>query len=110
MDATSTEIFRYSYDSNGRLTNRWTAAKGNTVYRYDLLGNLTNVDYAVSPDLTTQYDAHVISRVKTTHFSRVQNVANFFAVVKTAELASHDFRYFARAPIVFCGRITALGS
>lgn len=57
VDATSTEIFRYSFDPNGRLTNRWTAAKGNTVYRYDLLGNLTNVDYAVSPDLTMQYDA-----------------------------------------------------
>ena len=39
MDATSTEIFRYNFDPNGRLTNRWTAAKGNTVYRYDLLGS-----------------------------------------------------------------------
>jgi YD repeat-containing protein len=57
VDATSTEIFRYNFDPNGRLTNRWTAAKGNTVYRYDALGNLTNVDYAVSPDLTMQYDA-----------------------------------------------------
>ncbi|MFO1511390.1 MAG: hypothetical protein U1F83_00500 [Verrucomicrobiota bacterium] len=31
VDATSTEIFRYRFDPNGRLTNRWTAAKGNTV-------------------------------------------------------------------------------
>jgi hypothetical protein len=29
-----------------------SATKGNTLYRYDLPGNLTNVDYAVSPDLT----------------------------------------------------------
>jgi len=36
VDATSAEIFRYSFDPNGRLTNRWTAAKGNTLYRYDL--------------------------------------------------------------------------
>jgi RHS repeat-associated protein len=57
VDATSAEIFRFSYDPNHRLTNRWTAAKGNTIYRYDALGNLTNVDYAVSPDLTFQYDA-----------------------------------------------------
>ena len=34
-----------------------TAAKGNTVYRYNLPGNLTNVDYAVSPDLAMQQDA-----------------------------------------------------
>ncbi|MFO1513342.1 MAG: hypothetical protein U1F83_10590 [Verrucomicrobiota bacterium] len=57
MDAGSTKIFRYLFDPNGRLTNRWTAAKGNTVYRYDLPGNLTHVDYAVSPDLTMPYDA-----------------------------------------------------
>lgn len=57
VDATSTEIYRFSYDPNNRLTNRWTAAKGNTVYRYDSVGNLTNVDYAVSPDLTMQYDS-----------------------------------------------------
>jgi hypothetical protein len=31
VDATSTEIFRYRFDPDGRLTNRWTAAKGNTV-------------------------------------------------------------------------------
>jgi len=57
LDATSAEIFRYAYDPNGRLTNRWTAVKGNTVYRYDPIGNLTNVDYAASPDITLQYDA-----------------------------------------------------
>ena len=57
VDAASTNIFRYGYDPNSRLTNRWTAAKGTTVYRYGPVGNLTNVDYAVSPDITLQYDA-----------------------------------------------------
>ena len=37
-------------------TNRWTKAKGTTTYRYDALGQLTNVVYPVSPALTLQYD------------------------------------------------------
>ena len=57
VDATCTEIFRDSFDPNARLTNRSTAANGHTVYGYDLPGNLTNVDYAVSADLTMQQDA-----------------------------------------------------
>src|SRR5205807_3328566 len=39
LDATGTEIFRYQFDLGNRLTNRWTAAKGNTAYSYDSLGN-----------------------------------------------------------------------
>src|SRR5205823_3952297 len=35
LDQASVEILRYSYDANSRLTNRWSAAKGNTVYTYD---------------------------------------------------------------------------
>ncbi|MDB6016692.1 MAG: putative rhs-related protein [Pedosphaera sp.] len=46
VDATGTEIFRYRYDANGRLTNRWSVAKGNTGYGYDPLGNLTSVVYS----------------------------------------------------------------
>ena len=57
VDATSTEIFRFSFDPDGRLTNRWTAAKGNTVLRYDFVGNLTNVVYPVSSNLVMQYDS-----------------------------------------------------
>jgi len=54
---TGSEILRYQYDANSRLTNRWSAAKTNTVYAYDKVGNLTNVNYSVSPDITLQYDA-----------------------------------------------------
>jgi RHS repeat-associated protein len=57
VDALTHEVFRYAYDPNGRLTNRWTPAKGDTRYRYNPVGLLTNVDYAVSPDLTLGYDA-----------------------------------------------------
>jgi len=57
VDTTSTEIFRYQYDAENRLTNRWSAAKGSTTYRYDTVGNLTNVVYPVSPAITMRYDA-----------------------------------------------------
>jgi RHS repeat-associated protein len=56
-NAADTEILRYSYHLNGALSNRWSAAKGNTVYSYDAAGNLTNVNYNASTDLTFQYDA-----------------------------------------------------
>ena len=49
LGATRTEIFRFTFDPNNRLTNRWTATKDNTVYGYDPVGKLTNVSYAVSP-------------------------------------------------------------
>ena len=32
-------------------------AKSDTKYKYDLVGNLTNIDYAVSPDVKFQYDS-----------------------------------------------------
>ena len=44
------------YDADNRLTNRWSAAKGNTAYAYDFVGNLTNINYPASPDVTLQYD------------------------------------------------------
>ena len=55
-DAAGTEILRYSYDANNRLTNRWSAAKTNTVYSYDAVGNLTNISYPVSTNISLSYD------------------------------------------------------
>jgi YD repeat-containing protein len=69
----------FQYDANGNLTgvtppqkpvhlfdfnavdllsttNRWSAAKGDTKYKYDPVGNLTNVDYAASTDVKFQHD------------------------------------------------------
>jgi YD repeat-containing protein len=57
VNQASAEILRYRYDANDRLTNRWSAAKGTTTYKYDQVGNLTNVVYAVSPGITNRYDA-----------------------------------------------------
>jgi RHS repeat-associated protein len=56
-DANGTQVLGGSYDANGRLTNRWTLAKGDTRYAYDALGKLTNVAYASSPGIAFAYDA-----------------------------------------------------
>ena len=56
-DNGGTTMFRYLYDPNGRLTNRWTPAFGATTCRYDAVGNLTNVDYLSSTDINLAYDA-----------------------------------------------------
>jgi RHS repeat-associated protein len=57
VDATGASIFVYGYDANGRLTNRWSAARGTTSYGYDSAGNLTGVTYPLSPSLTYSYNA-----------------------------------------------------
>jgi len=57
VDQAGTEILRYKYDPDSRLTNRWSVAKGDTKYKYDPVGNLTNIDYAVSTDVSFKYDA-----------------------------------------------------
>jgi RHS repeat-associated protein len=48
QDANGVDMFRYRYDANGRLTNRWHAGNINTRYAYDPVGNLTNVAYPSS--------------------------------------------------------------
>ena len=50
LDQAGVEILRYNYDADSRLTNRWSKAKTNTVYAYDPVGNLTNINYPVSTD------------------------------------------------------------
>src|SRR5437899_687504 len=56
LDQSNTEILRYTYDPLGRLTNRWSAAKGNTKYRFDSVGNVTNIDYPNSTDISYSFD------------------------------------------------------
>lgn len=50
-------ILDYGYDAEGRLTSRWSKAKGTTTYSYDAAGNLTFVNYPTSPDISYGYDA-----------------------------------------------------
>ena len=73
VDAASTEIFRYQYDPAGRLTNRWTVAKGNTGYGYDALGNLLSINYPLST-INYSYDSlnrltNMVDGLGTTAFS-----------------------------------------
>jgi len=57
LDTLGTNIFRYQYDADNRLTNRWTPVKGNTAYQYDALGNMTGIYYPTSPAIILGYDA-----------------------------------------------------
>jgi RHS repeat-associated protein len=57
VDAANNLLFVYKYDPDNRLTNRWSAAKTNTFYSYDAVGNLTHITYPVSPAITLSYDA-----------------------------------------------------
>src|ERR1051325_4369322 len=56
LDQSSSEILRYKYDSDNRPTNRWSLGKGDTYYSYDPIGNLTNINFPTSPDVTFAYD------------------------------------------------------
>jgi YD repeat-containing protein len=64
VDATGTSIQRFKYDQDSRLTNCWTAAKGDTFYTVDLNGNVTFINYPSRPDISFGYDA--LNRVTNT--------------------------------------------
>ncbi|HTV42180.1 MAG TPA: RHS repeat-associated core domain-containing protein [Candidatus Sulfotelmatobacter sp.] len=51
-DAIGRDAFRFAYDPNGWLTNRWTPEKGNTAYNYDHVGNILSIVY---PNFTDKY-------------------------------------------------------
>jgi RHS repeat-associated protein len=59
-NAANTEVVRYKYDANGRMTNRWTVGKGNTSYQYDPAGNLTR---SASANATNQLAYAALNRV-----------------------------------------------
>jgi RHS repeat-associated protein len=78
-------ILGYSYDAEGRLTNRWGLEKLDTAYQYDRVGNLTNVTYASSGSLVYSYDA----------VNRLTNMADAvgtttFAYTRGGQLKSED--------------------
>ena len=57
VDNLNVSVLAYGYNANGWLTNRWSKQKGNTEYRYDPVGNLTNVNYPATADLVFEFDA-----------------------------------------------------
>ncbi len=73
VDGLSRNAFRFTYNANGWLTNRWTPEKGNTGYTYDNVGNLKSVIYPSSTN-SYAYDAlnrliNMVDSVGTTVFS-----------------------------------------
>jgi RHS repeat-associated protein len=57
LDQMGTVVQKYFYDADGRLTQRWNPAKGNTYYTNDALGNLIYINHPLSHSITRQYDA-----------------------------------------------------
>src|SRR5208282_451080 len=65
--------FRFAYNANGWVTNRWTPEKGNTGYTFDNVGNLKSIIY---PQFTVSYAydllnelTNMVDAVGTTAFS-----------------------------------------
>ena len=56
-NANGLEIERFAFDPNDRATNRWTAAKGNTIYTFDAVGNVLTINYPLSPAINFLYDS-----------------------------------------------------
>src|SRR5262249_13073652 len=57
LDQARPVAFKYGYDQNNRLTNRWkTPQKGNTGYGFDAVGNLLTISYPVSSNVAMAYD------------------------------------------------------
>lgn len=74
LDQAGTEVLRFQYDLDSRLTNRWSKAKGSTVYTYDAVGNLTFINHPSSADVTFAYDplnrlTNMVDGIGTTAFS-----------------------------------------
>ena len=78
LDAASNIILVYQYDTDNRLTSRWSIAKGTTLYGYDNVGNLTSVNYSnamvAMTNLSLSYDAlnrltNMVDAVGTTAYS-----------------------------------------
>jgi RHS repeat-associated protein len=57
LDQAGAIILQYGYDPDNRLTSRWSAAKGNTGYIYDSVGNLLTINYPTSGTINFRYDA-----------------------------------------------------
>lgn len=73
-NANNVLVTQFAYNASGFVTNRWTLGKGNTVYQFSSMGQLTNVSYPVSPQILLSYDAvgrltNMVDGVGSTKFS-----------------------------------------
>lgn len=74
LDQAGAVILKYAYDPDSRLTNRWSAAKGNTGYSYDPVGNLTTIAYPSGGTVQLAYDplnrlTNMVDGIGTTKYS-----------------------------------------
>jgi RHS repeat-associated protein len=60
VDGLGRTAFRYLYNPDGWLTNRWTPEKGDTGYAYDNVGNLKSIVY---PQQTNSYAYDALNRL-----------------------------------------------
>jgi len=86
LDANNALLFVYQYDPDNRLTNRWSAAKGNTVYSYDAAGNLKTINYQHSPAINLAYD--VLNRL--TNMVTAGTFTNSYTYDSVGQLLSED--------------------
>jgi YD repeat-containing protein len=56
LDQAGVEILRYAWNGEDRLVSRWSREKGITYYTNDAVGNLTDVTYPSSANLSFSYD------------------------------------------------------
>src|SRR5207244_4395722 len=57
VDALNREAFRFAYNLNGWLTNRWTPEFGNTAYVRDAVGSVLTINYPNATSVSYLYDA-----------------------------------------------------
>jgi RHS repeat-associated protein len=74
IDQAGTVVLAYTYDAENRLLSRTSAEKGTTFYTNDAVGNLTFIQYPVSPSVSFQYDplnrlTNMVDAVGTTVYS-----------------------------------------
>jgi RHS repeat-associated protein len=85
VDDVGNTSFRFSYDADNQITNRWTPEKLNAGYSWDAAGRLTNTTYASSPTISAAYDA----------LGRITNLidavgTNIFGYSRLGKLAIED--------------------
>jgi RHS repeat-associated protein len=56
VDQAGLVVLKYFYDTDDRLTNRWSYAMGTTYYTNDAVGNLTYIKYPSSTRVILKYD------------------------------------------------------
>ncbi|MDA1276340.1 MAG: hypothetical protein O2960_20175 [Verrucomicrobia bacterium] len=78
------------YDVQGRVTTRWTPARGTTYYSYDPAGNLYYINYPNDPDVSFIYDP--LNRISTM-FDGTGSTT--FSYTSSGELAGEDGQWSA---------------